>query len=252
MAVTLARNTTMIRLAAPARATIPFENTRRCPRFVSCRGMKASPAWKLARRGKSAKRRVRREDEDQRGGDLQDEEQQVPERPAPVDALRDLGEDGLALVLHRDHLELLREVGHGEEGRARGSSPSRPGSSGRSAIPACGTPARRSRSPRRPVTAAPPDAKALRTRNAVTAAVPSREAAGCLLRADRVRLQVTRDHLVDARDAGEAETHDEQVGGDGEDPPGLADTAAGSRTRSSTRTPARARSGAGRRAARRS
>ena len=34
---------------------MPLENTRRCPRFVSWRGMKLSSAWKLARRGKSAK-----------------------------------------------------------------------------------------------------------------------------------------------------------------------------------------------------
>ena len=34
---------------------MPLENTRRWPRFVSCFGMKLSPAWKLASRGKSAK-----------------------------------------------------------------------------------------------------------------------------------------------------------------------------------------------------
>ena len=34
---------------------MPLENTRRWPRLVSWRGMKLSPAWKLARRGKSAK-----------------------------------------------------------------------------------------------------------------------------------------------------------------------------------------------------
>ena len=34
---------------------MPFENTSRWPRLVSCRGMKSSPAWKLASRGKSAK-----------------------------------------------------------------------------------------------------------------------------------------------------------------------------------------------------
>ena len=52
--MTLARKTTITRLAAAANATIPFEKTSRCPRFVSWRGMKASPAWKLASRGKSA------------------------------------------------------------------------------------------------------------------------------------------------------------------------------------------------------
>ena len=36
------------------RAIMPFENTSRWPRLVSCRGMNASSAWKLARRGKSA------------------------------------------------------------------------------------------------------------------------------------------------------------------------------------------------------
>ncbi len=40
---------------AMARAMMPLENTRRWPRLVSCLGMKASLAWKLARRGKSAK-----------------------------------------------------------------------------------------------------------------------------------------------------------------------------------------------------
>ncbi len=40
---------------ATARAMMPLENTRRWPRLVSCLGMKASSAWKLARRGKSAK-----------------------------------------------------------------------------------------------------------------------------------------------------------------------------------------------------
>ncbi len=33
---------------------MPLENTRRWPRLVSCLGMNASSAWKLARRGKSA------------------------------------------------------------------------------------------------------------------------------------------------------------------------------------------------------
>jgi hypothetical protein len=41
--------------AAPARAMMPLENTRRWPRLVSWRGRKLSPAWMLARRGKSAK-----------------------------------------------------------------------------------------------------------------------------------------------------------------------------------------------------
>jgi hypothetical protein len=46
----------MTRIAAvPARARMPLEKTRRCPRFVSWRGRKLSPAWKLASRGKSAK-----------------------------------------------------------------------------------------------------------------------------------------------------------------------------------------------------
>ena len=40
---------------AMARAMMPFENTRRWPRLVSCLGMNASSAWKLASRGKSAK-----------------------------------------------------------------------------------------------------------------------------------------------------------------------------------------------------
>ena len=51
---TLARNSATMTLAAPASAMIPFENTSLCPRFVSCLGMNASPAWKLASRGKSA------------------------------------------------------------------------------------------------------------------------------------------------------------------------------------------------------
>ena len=34
---------------------MPLENTSRCPRLVSCLGMKLSPAWNEARRGKSAK-----------------------------------------------------------------------------------------------------------------------------------------------------------------------------------------------------
>ena len=41
--------------AETARAMMPLENTRRWPRLVSWRGMKESSAWKLARRGKSAK-----------------------------------------------------------------------------------------------------------------------------------------------------------------------------------------------------
>ena len=40
---------------AMARAMMPLENTSRWPRLVSCLGMKASLAWKLANRGKSAK-----------------------------------------------------------------------------------------------------------------------------------------------------------------------------------------------------
>ena len=34
---------------------MPLEYTSRWPRLVSWRGRKLSPAWKLARRGKSAK-----------------------------------------------------------------------------------------------------------------------------------------------------------------------------------------------------
>ena len=41
--------------AASASEMIPLENTRRWPRFVSCFGMKLSPAWNDASRGKSAK-----------------------------------------------------------------------------------------------------------------------------------------------------------------------------------------------------
>ena len=33
---------------------MPFENTSRWPRLVSCFGMKLSPAWNDASRGKSA------------------------------------------------------------------------------------------------------------------------------------------------------------------------------------------------------
>ena len=39
---------------AAASPMIPFEKTSRWPRLVSWRGMKLSPAWKFARRGKSA------------------------------------------------------------------------------------------------------------------------------------------------------------------------------------------------------
>jgi hypothetical protein len=42
-------------MANPDRKRMPLEKTRRCPRLVSWRGMKLSPAWKLASRGKSAK-----------------------------------------------------------------------------------------------------------------------------------------------------------------------------------------------------
>jgi hypothetical protein len=41
-------------MAAPARAMIPFENTSRWPRLVSCFGRNESPAWNEASRGKSA------------------------------------------------------------------------------------------------------------------------------------------------------------------------------------------------------
>ena len=51
---TLARKSTMIRLAPAARPMMPLENTSLCPRLVSWRGMNESWAWKLARRGKSA------------------------------------------------------------------------------------------------------------------------------------------------------------------------------------------------------
>ena len=43
------------KMAAAANERMPFEKTSRWPRFVSWRGMKLSPAWKLASRGKSAK-----------------------------------------------------------------------------------------------------------------------------------------------------------------------------------------------------
>ena len=42
-------------MLVPASARIPLENTSRCPRLVSWRGMKWSAAAKFARRGKSAK-----------------------------------------------------------------------------------------------------------------------------------------------------------------------------------------------------
>ena len=41
--------------ATPASTRMPLEYTRRWPRLVIWRGRKLSPAWKLARRGKSAK-----------------------------------------------------------------------------------------------------------------------------------------------------------------------------------------------------
>ena len=48
---TLAPVTITSTAAATANEMIPLENTRRWPRLVSWRGMKLSPAWKLARRG---------------------------------------------------------------------------------------------------------------------------------------------------------------------------------------------------------
>src|SRR6476619_292281 len=53
--VTSAWNRTTSPAAAVASRTMPFEKTSRCPRLVSCLGMKWSSAWKLASRGKSAK-----------------------------------------------------------------------------------------------------------------------------------------------------------------------------------------------------
>ena len=53
--VTSAWKTTTSTEPATARAMMPLENTRRWPRLVSCLGMNASSAWKLASRGKSAK-----------------------------------------------------------------------------------------------------------------------------------------------------------------------------------------------------
>ena len=44
---------------------MPFENTSRCPRLVSCFGMKLSPAWNDAKPGEVGERRVRREHQDQ-------------------------------------------------------------------------------------------------------------------------------------------------------------------------------------------
>ena len=52
---TLASVTISTAIEATARKMMPFEKTKRCPRLVSWRGMKLSSAWKLARRGKSAK-----------------------------------------------------------------------------------------------------------------------------------------------------------------------------------------------------
>src|SRR5260221_272138 len=43
-------------MAHPARKMMPLENTNRWPRLVSWRGMKLSPAWNDASRGKAAKR----------------------------------------------------------------------------------------------------------------------------------------------------------------------------------------------------
>ncbi len=52
---TLASVASMTTAATTAREMMPLENTSRWPRLVSCFGMKLSPAWKLASRGKSAK-----------------------------------------------------------------------------------------------------------------------------------------------------------------------------------------------------
>ena len=81
-------------------------------------GMEARQAGEVRERG------IRGEDQDQRGRDLQQEEQEVAGRSRPVDGLPDLRQDGLALVRHRDHVQSVGQVRHGEEaGPQRGPHP---------------------------------------------------------------------------------------------------------------------------------
>ena len=73
---------------------MPFENTSRWPRLVSCFGMKLSPAWKLASRGKSAKLVLAARTRMSIVPACSDVEQDVADGPRAEDELADLGDDG--------------------------------------------------------------------------------------------------------------------------------------------------------------
>ena len=74
---------------------MPLENTSRCPRLVSCLGMKASSAWKLARRGKSAKLVLAASTRISIVAAWVNRNSSVADGAAAVDGVGDLGDHGL-------------------------------------------------------------------------------------------------------------------------------------------------------------
>ena len=93
---------------------MPLENTSRWPRLVSCLGMKASSAWKLARRGKSAKLVLAASTRISMVAACTTKNATWPTGPLPNTRLGDLGDDrGLVA---RDGVQL-----GGEHTRCRGT-----------------------------------------------------------------------------------------------------------------------------------
>ena len=92
----VASSTTML---APARKMIPLENTSRCPRLVSWRGMKWSAAGKFASRGKSAKLVFAASTRMSSVPAWSEKKSDVAERARAVDELADLRDHGRGAAL---------------------------------------------------------------------------------------------------------------------------------------------------------
>ena len=152
---------------------IPFENTRRWPRFVSWRGMKLSPAWKRRQTGEVGEARVGREHEDQHRAGLQSE----VEQPARAGCRRRRGRRSA-----RSRSACLRRTARRACATASTDSPRNIAPSSvpmmtsvvraffHAGLRNAGTPLEIASTP---VTAAPPDAKACSTTNSVA---PEQEA----------------------------------------------------------------------------
>ncbi len=104
--LTLALNPTSSPMAMSDSATMPVVKARRSPRNANCRGMNASRARKRREAWEVREARVRGQDQQQCGGDLDDDKN----APVPVTCLARLAEDRLLLGRVRHDLRRRDEV----------------------------------------------------------------------------------------------------------------------------------------------